>query len=435
MTADLAALRDRFDRAAANPPLMMLYPPVATGRSYEGTPDAESMWAGAATTGTLYVHVPFCHARCVFCPFHATVASAEEHAAYVNHVLAEARMWATAVTHVQFTSVYFGGGTPSLLGPALIGKLIRELRSCFRMDGADITIEGHPGSVDGVTAPAFAAAGVTRLSLGAQSFDPVVLAAAGRGDTIGRVHAATEAAVAAPFREVNVDLMYSLPEQTDAIWRTDPRTAADLGVPGLTLYGTVYLPQLQTRCESHAYRVAGQDERRAMHETGFESLGAAGYRQPHFGAGAFQRLGPNPHRANLAHGLPTLGIGTWAYSTTAAWAWHNNYPRAEWQRDIARGALPIKQLLAIPEGERARKWVIEALLLAYVDLPVFQAAFGESMRDAFPSEMAVLRDLDLATASDGELRLTRKGGHHLREVRYLFASDDVVAATERAPGL
>jgi coproporphyrinogen III oxidase-like Fe-S oxidoreductase len=99
--------------------------------------------------------------------------------------------------------------------------------------------------------------------------------------------------------------------------------------------------------------------------------------------------------------------------------------------EVARGRLPIRQLVPVPEHERARKYLVETLLLAYVDLDQFRQVFGTGLADAFPDQLAVLDRLDLARIEEGELRLTRKGGRHLREIRYLFASDDVVDAMER----
>lgn len=430
-----AKLRARFERAAAAPPLMMLYPPVSTGAAYSGSPGVETLWGGVAGDGTLYVHVPYCHVRCVFCPFHATVARSEEHASYADALLREARRWSAVAAQTRFTSVYFGGGTPSLLGAPLVERILRDLGGCFRIDGADVTLEANPATVDAASLRDYAAAGVTRVSLGVQSYDAGVLEASGRADTIPHVRAATEAALAAPFREVNVDLMYGLPEQDHELWRADLRTATELGVHGLTLYAAVYLPALQARCDAHAYRVANAEDRARMYDAAWALLGEAGYHQPHFGAGAFQRKGPNPHRANLAQGLPTLGIGTWAFSSTPSWAWHNAFPRATWEQALERGELPIRQLVPVPVAERPRKWVVEALLLAYVDLDAFRATFGVELADAFPTELAVLDELDLARIDARELRLTRRGGRHLREVRYLFASEAVVAAVERAPGL
>lgn len=167
-----------------------------------------------------------------------------------------------------------------------------------------------------------------------------------------------------------------------------------------------------------------------MYETAYDLLNQSGYAQPRFGAGAFHRRGLNPHRRNIALGLPTLGLGTWAYSNAGSTAYHNAYPREEWAARIARGELPIRQLVEVPPEEAPRKHVIEALLLAYVDLAHFRATFGRELDEVFPYELTLLAELGLAERNGDELRLTRAGGHHLRAVRYLFASERVARTIE-----
>jgi oxygen-independent coproporphyrinogen-3 oxidase len=430
-------LIERFERAVRSPRLMMLYPPVSTGQPYQGKPDGRGLWEHAVADGTLYVHVPFCQRRCAFCPFYAVVGTDEDYADYIDTVLAEAALFTPAAERVRFTSLYMGGGTPTVLPPALVERLLRGLGKRFRLEAADVSMEANPLHVDRSRLREYMAAGVTRLSLGVQSFDAHVLRASDRGDTVASVMPAVEAALAAPLRDFNVDLMYGLPDQTFGSWMGDLRRAAELGIPGLTLYGTVYVPSFQSRCEGEGRKVAGPQARLAMYEMAYDFLSKSGYPQPHFGAGAFQRHGLNPHRVNVSLGNPMLGLGTWAYSSVGPYAWHNQTPTPVWAAEVRAGRLPIHHLLPVPENERIRKYVIEALLLAYVNLEHFRSSFGKELKDTFPDELAVLSLLGLAAIEDGELRLTRKGGHHLREIRYLFASDAVVTSleTDEAAGL
>ncbi len=425
-------LLERYQRAVREPRLMMLYPPISTGHHYDGAPGADELWRESPATGTLYVHVPFCRTRCGFCPFFAEAGRDHDYDRYAKAVLAEADLFARGARHLAFTSVYLGGGTPALLPPATVASLLDGLRRRFWIEGADVMIEAHPASVDATRLAELSAAGVTRVSIGVQSFDPEVLRACGRADTVDRVRPAVEAALGTQMRDVNVDLMYGLPGQTAKTWAADLRAAVGLGIPGLTLYATVYLPAFRRRCKSRRLRIPPPGARWAMCERAFEFLNAAGYPQPHFGANAFLRGGLNPHRRNVALGLPTLGLGSWAYSSSGAFAYHNHSPLEVWLRDVERGRLPIRQVLAVPEAERARKYVIEALLLAYLDLSSFRQRFGMDLAQAFPVELALLGRLGLATIEDGELRLTRRGGRHLREIRYLFASERVVEVLETA---
>lgn len=430
-------LRQRFDDASRRPPMMMLYPPVSSGEEFDGRMEPHSLWAEVRGDATIYVHIPFCQTRCVFCPFHATIAKADHFEAYIDGVLHEASLYSDAVRDVTFSSVYFGGGTPSVLPPPLMGRLIEGLRQRLHLTAPDITVETHPSTVEEGTFDGLLEAGVNRISLGVQSFDPVVLRACSRGDTVDKVETVLRSALAAPFRDVNVDLMYGLPEQSLDVWKEDLRTAEYMGVHNLTLYSTVYMPGFQSYVENQNAFVPGGDEKFSMYEAAYDYLNSVGFRQPHFGAGAFQKGGMNAHRRNVAQGRPTLGLGTWAYSSTGTHVYQNLSPRMRWETALAEGRPPIKQMAPIGDTERPRKFVVEGLLLAYLDLGTFHELFGMPLDEAFPDEVGVLLEDGLAVAQGDELRLTRKGGRHLREVRYLFASDRVVDAIEsgRAKGL
>jgi len=424
------ALRKRFERATQQPPLMMLYPPVSTGEAYGGGSDALSTWSSVSGKATLYIHIPFCQSRCVFCPFHAIVAKPAVYKSYLETVLAEATFYADVMTELEFSSVYFGGGTPSVLPPTMLKDFLKRLGQRLRISGADISLEGNPASLDQDTLKGFCEAGVSRLSLGVQTFDEEVLQASGRENTARMVRSALENALSTPFREVNIDLMYGLPNQTFDSWQEDLNTATALQVPALTLYSTVYTPGFTTYCEKQNATIPGAEDKLRMYDMAYDYLTGDRYPQPHFGAGAFLRGELNPHRENVLLGRPTLGLGTWAYSTTAQTGHHNLFPWRQWAQAVKKGKLPIGQVVRIQDSERARKYVIEAMLLAYLDLGQFQQMFGSDLADTFPDELAVLDELDLVYVEEGELRLTRKGGRHLREIRYMFASNEVVAALE-----
>lgn len=424
-------LIDRFQRSTRAPRLMMLYPPVATGERYDRTPDEAALWRDAPNLGTLYVHLPFCRTRCGFCPFHATTGGETIIESYVDAVLAEAERYSPHVDRKHFTSVYLGGGTPGLLPPATIGRLLSGLGARLHLEGADVTMETHPRFAELSNLRAMRQAGVTRLSLGVQSFDPWVLRAAGRADTVDQVGPAAEAAMAAGFDDVNIDLMYGLPEQTFGSWRADLERCASLGIPGLTLYATVYLPEFLERCKSRGFTVPSEAARFAMYEVAFDYLRAHGYPGARLGAGAFVRHELNAHRRNVSLGLPMLGLGTWAYSSTGSFAYHNHFPMGDWMQALAAGHAPIRQIVRVSPAERSRKYVIEALLLGYVSLAAYRVNFGTELEDDFAEEIGTLRHLGLVKIDEGELQLTREGARHLRSIRYLFASEDVVGAMER----
>ncbi len=352
-------------------------------------------------------------------------------------LLNELAQYSGPAKDLRFSSVYFGGGTPSVLPPKLVGRLMEGLRQRIGIADADVTLETHPSTVDRGKLADFIDAGINRLSFGIQSFDTLVLRACGRADTVDTVVPAVEAAMALPFRDVNVDLMYGLPDQSLQSWEKDLKTATGLGVHGFTLYATVYLPGFQNYAQAQHSYIPGAGDRDAMYDTAYAYLNEAGYDQPHFGSGAFKKGGLNALRRNVARARPTLGLGTWAFSSTGTYVYQNQFPRQKWLDDVAAGRPPIGRVARVDDKEHARKFAVEALLLAYLDLEAFRETFGMALDAAFPDELAVLVEDGLAEVQGSELRLTRKGGRHLREIRYLFASEPVVQAVEsgRAKGL
>src|SRR5438067_10677137 len=170
----------------------------------------------------LYVHVPFCTKRCYYCSFNtAPLEDASEMRRYVRALRAELHLLATApwVSTVSLETVFFGGGTPSLLGSDDMAAILDTIRSCFTLEpGAEVTVECNPESVSGEKLAAYRAAGVNRISLGVQSLDDSLLPVLGRLHDAGGARRAFETVRAAGFDNVSVDLMYGLPEQDAEVW-------------------------------------------------------------------------------------------------------------------------------------------------------------------------------------------------------------------------
>jgi len=194
----------------------------------------------------LYVHVPFCAQRCHYCSFNtAPLDDAAALARYVDAARRELAMlgalpWAA---HMGVASVFFGGGTPSLLAPDDLAALLDTTRAALALAAdAEITVECNPESVDRAKLAAYRVAGVNRISLGVQSLDDAILARLGRGHDAARAHAAFEAARAAGFDDVSVDLMYGLPGLEPATWRRTVDTVLDWGPDHLSAYGLTLDP-------------------------------------------------------------------------------------------------------------------------------------------------------------------------------------------------
>ena len=261
----------------------------------------------------LYVHLPWCVRKCPYCDFnsHALPAAGLPERAYLSALLADLDASAAELGGREVVSVFFGGGTPSLFSAASIGAVLDRLAERLPVaPDVEVTLEANPGTVEHGTFAGYRAAGVNRVSLGAQSFDDTSLGA------LGRIHAADEtvAAVAeiraAGIDDFNLDLMYALPDQTVDAALADVARAIDLGPTHLSHYHLTLEPG--TAFERRPPRLPDEDSMEAMQLGCHERLAAAGYAQ--YEVSAFARDGARcRHNLNYwTHG-DYLGIGAGAH--------------------------------------------------------------------------------------------------------------------------
>jgi putative oxygen-independent coproporphyrinogen III oxidase len=183
----------------------------------------------------LYIHWPFCASKCPYCDFNSHVRERVDHQAWRDALLAELGYEAALTPDHKLVSIFFGGGTPSLMAPETVAALIDTAKSLWPHDTLEITLEANPNSVEADRFAAFAAAGVNRVSIGIQSFDDAEL------KFLGRLHSAGDATRAIDiaqnnFDRVSFDLIYALPGQTPDIWRKKLKHALSFGTEHLSLY-------------------------------------------------------------------------------------------------------------------------------------------------------------------------------------------------------
>src|SRR5690349_15971425 len=184
----------------------------------------------------LYVHWPFCVSKCPYCDFNSHVRSSIDQDSWREALLADLAHEARLLPGRKLTSIFFGGGTPSLMDPGTAAALIEAARAHWpAADDVEITLEANPNSVEVARFADLAAAGVNRLSLGLQSFDDQALAFLGRAHSANEGLAALETAQK-HFRRVSFDLIYALPGDTEESWSDALRRALALGTSHLSLY-------------------------------------------------------------------------------------------------------------------------------------------------------------------------------------------------------
>lgn len=239
----------------------------------------------------LYIHWPFCKKKCPYCDFNSHVRAEVDHRAWRNALLRELRYWQARAPHHTISSIFFGGGTPSLMEPSTVAAILEEVPRLWPVtDTCEITLEANPTSVEAAKFQALRAAGITRVSLGVQSFDPAAL------QFLGREHSADEARHALTlaqeiFPRSTFDLIYALPEQTLEQWEAELRHALTLARGHLSLY---QLTIEENTAFHHAYHIHKQftlpeDSRaadmyaltaRRMEEAGMPAYEISNYARP-----------------------------------------------------------------------------------------------------------------------------------------------------------
>ena len=260
----------------------------------------------------LYVHIPWCVRKCPYCDFNSHEAKGEvPEAQYVDALMTDLELALPSIWGRKVFSVFLGGGTPSLFSATAIDRLLAGIRARVPLSpDAEITLEANPGTFELAKFAGFHAAGVNRLSLGIQSFDPKHLAA------LGRVHDAAEARRAADaalsiFGNVNFDLMYALPRQTVAEAESDLAIALEFAPPHLSFYHLTLEPN--TLFYRHPPPLPDEETAADIEDAVHATLMHAGYR--HYETSAYARPGREcRHNLNYWQFGDYLGIGAGAHS-------------------------------------------------------------------------------------------------------------------------
>jgi oxygen-independent coproporphyrinogen-3 oxidase len=295
----------------------------------------------------LYLHVPFCARRCSYCDFAIAVRRQVPSAAYVSAVLREWALWQRDPVwegSPEIATVYFGGGTPSRLAPDAIAALLEAVRRDRRVrPGAEITLEANPDDVTAESATAWRDAGVNRVSLGVQSFDPRMLQWMHRTHTVHQVPQAVELLRRAGIKNLSLDLIFGLPGELKRDWSFDLRSAFALQPEHLSLYGLTVEPLTPLGRWTQRGEVAPLDEERYALEF-LEAHGALeshGYE--HYEVSNAARPGCRArHNSSYWTRAPFIGLGPAAHSGFGTERRWNVREWTQYERGIAAGQSPLE---------------------------------------------------------------------------------------------
>jgi oxygen-independent coproporphyrinogen-3 oxidase len=360
----------------------------------------------------LYVHWPFCVSKCPYCDFNSHVREAVDQDAWRAALLADLRHEATLLSGRKVSSIFFGGGTPSLMPPATVAAVIAEAEALWGVSAdCEITLEANPNSVEVANFAALAAAGVNRVSIGVQSFDADVLAFLGRahsGDEARRAIASAQA----HFARVSFDLIYARPGQTLAAWEAELADALGFGTGHLSLYQLTIEPgtRFATLAAKGDLVIPDGDAAADLFDATQAITRAAGL--PRYEVSNHARPGEES-RHNLTYWRygDYAGVGPGAHGRRLAQATERHKKPENFLSAVERNSHGLKQESELPAHERATEAMLMGLRLTEgVDLARVEARSGLG-RDAFVDVNAVARleRQGLMRAEADRLRVTDAG--------------------------
>ena len=293
----------------------------------------------------LYLHIPFCRDICPYCSFYKHKPGDADMRHFVDSILREANLRSAQMSSLQIDTVYLGGGTPSMLPPDLIGNLFQKLGETFNFSSStEINLEVNPATFGKSAARTYAQSGVTRISLGAQSFSPDVLKTLGRTHGPREVARSIELLKAAGIENVSIDLMFSIPGQTLEQWRDSLEQALDLSPCHISAYNLTYEEDTPFFNRFRAGLYADMEEVNAsMFELAHELLTERGLRHYETSNYAYPGYGSR-HNQGYWRGGDYLGLGPSAVSTISGRRWKNIPDTAKYLLQIGQGGPPESEV-------------------------------------------------------------------------------------------
>jgi oxygen-independent coproporphyrinogen-3 oxidase len=368
-------------------------------------PATPGLSAGAEPLG-LYVHVPFCASTCDFCAFYQTKPTAGGVDRFLDTVASEAEL----VSWRPVDTVFWGGGTPGLLAPADLERLGRTVLARCGGTPREWTVEMAPASVTVARLEALKAVGVTRISMGAQSFQPALLEGLGRQHTREQVFRAYDRIRAAGFASVNIDLMFALPGQDEAAWLADLGEALALAPDHVSTYCLTFEEDTALWVKLSQGKVKLDPEHEArLYETTWQRLAEAGYAQ--YEVSNFARPGHTcRHNLNTWRMHEWVGLGPSAASQFDGIRSANVADLDEWQRQVARGERATEDRVTLTPGLLLEDALIFGLRMnAGVDLTALRRRFPAGPWAEVAREVDRLTWAGVATVTENVLRLTDRG--------------------------
>lgn len=355
----------------------------------------------------LYIHVPFCVRKCDYCDFASYSGCESQFDAYFGALNAEIDAWRDVLAEREISSIFFGGGTPSLPPEEYVCGVLAHIRGLSQLtQDAEITIEANPGTLMPEKLAAYRAAGVNRISIGVQSFDAQLLRSLGRIHTPRQAVEAVQLARAAGFENISIDLMYALPGQTMQNWTDTIRTALRLPIRHISAYSLIV--EDGTRMAEHV--ACGEDcipdddivnEMQRCAIRMFEEAGMPRYEISNFAHPGCE----SRHNMTYWLGGDYLGLGSAAHSLLD----DQRFCNAPGIEAYISGGRMLDKTPRTRGDRMEERLMLATRMVRGLDLEKWAEDFGERLEVLRAKEIRKLQSHGLLEIEKGFLRLTTKG--------------------------
>jgi len=378
----------------------------------------------------LYIHVPFCLRKCPYCDFFSTTDLSLRHN-FVRALLQEMKM--TRNHGLHFDTLYIGGGTPSILSVRAVDQILETAHMAFGiLDGAEITLEANPGTVDLRRLKRYRLSGINRINIGVQSFQEENLR------FLGRIHSQQDARRAiresgkSGIENIGLDVIYGIPGQSKKSWIDDLKQAVAFEPNHLSCYMLTFEPGTPLEKDRQMGRVSPADESHTaeLFETTVAFLENAGYAQyeiSNFARSFSNRSKINRSRHNQKYWslIPYIGLGPSAHSFLEPVRWWNHRSVRKYIDELSEGRLPIDEKEQLKDSQR----IIEAIYLGLrktegIDVNHFDTKFGVRFHDLFGKTVSDLTERGLMEADQYRCALSGKGMLLLDSIAAAFVCQD-----------
>src|SRR5215470_12547118 len=369
----------------------------------------------------IYIQVPFCLTKCTYCNFHTGVVSAEKYAPYAEALQSEiahhrslyvaADISADHLENGVVDTVYFGGGTPSLLGPMHLQNILAKIRASFSCDWREVTLEADPETVTPEKAAAWTSAGINRVSFGVQSFSDLELKSSGRMHRREDVYRAAPILRAAGIPNLSFDLIIGLPHQTPASWRNSLDELLGLKPEHVSIYmlevdeGSRLGRELISLGTKYSAPAVPSDEQMAdSYDLACSLLASVGYE--HYEISNWAKPGfASRHNLKYWRREPYLGFGAGAHSFSGTTRWANAHDAARYVVALESGKLPAEQIETVSTQQAHEEEVFLGLRqLAGINLDAIEAPYAHFLE----SKLAPLQSAGLIEREGSIVRLAPK---------------------------